>query len=186
MRANIIFFATIGFLIEGLCAALAGPDEQFIDPDETQFTFSTQNNPSGQFCDLIMSAVKVPDVVTHNAVAWRKADGGVVFAFETQYLKSSIKHGIPSVPVAQRIESISITSDRFKSDTNMDRLVSDKVLYVIRKASASLFVETMSRGYYYLKIKLADGRVYSYLIRDGSNLSESADGWLKCIVRISS
>jgi len=167
----------------GVAAAQADPT--YLDPDVTQFRFSSQTNANGTFCDLIMSAVKVPNTISHNAVVWRKADGKtIVVGFETEFTESTSEHGIPSVPSILPIKNVAVKSDLFHSEGMVDRL-SANALYSVRQDGVTGFQQTMQRGFYYLEISLADDRRFSYVIRDDTTRKAAASEWLKCIAYLS-
>jgi hypothetical protein len=188
MRARIFLSANLVcaiFLVDVAACSAASDDLPYVDPDVTQFTFSTQTNANGTFCDLIMSAVKVPNTISHNSVVWRKADGkSIVVGFQTEFTESTIEHGIASVPSALPIKNVALKSDLFHSEGMVDRL-SGAALYSVRQDGVTGFVQTMQRGFYYLEISLADDRRFSYVIRDDITRKAAASEWLKCIARIS-
>jgi hypothetical protein len=175
-----VFF---GLTSVGIAATQADPI--YLDPDVTQFRYSTQTNGNGTFCDLIMSVVKIPNTISHNAVVWRKSDGKtIVVGFETEFTESTIDHGIPSVPSILPIKDVAVKSDLFHSEGMVDRL-SGAALYSVRKDGVTGFLQTMQRGFYYLEVNLADDRRFSYVIRDDATRSKASGEWLKCIARLS-
>jgi hypothetical protein len=182
LSANLI---CVIFLVDVAACSAASDNLPYVDPDVTQFRFSSQSNANGTFCDLIMSVVKVPNTLSHNAVVWRKPDGKtIVVGFETEFTESTIEHGIPSVPSILPIKNVAVKSELFHSEGMIDRLSGD-ALYSVRQDGVTSFLQTMQRGFYYLEISLADDRRFSYVIRDDTTRKAAASEWLKCISRLS-
>jgi hypothetical protein len=88
--ARLIMVALIVWTACPTSALTAEP--QLLIPDTTKFTFSSESKGSNKFCDLIMSAVKVPGGITLNAVAARLGPGdqNMTFGYEVKAFESKI------------------------------------------------------------------------------------------------
>jgi hypothetical protein len=166
---------------------LAAGEPVFVDPDNINFKFTFNESSSNKFCDLTLVAVKVPQTISFNAVAWRRGGGdrSMIFGYEIKAFESKIVYGIPSVPQALKILDTGVKSDIFSSQGSVDRVVkAEGALYTIKEAALSNFTGTVIRGYYYINVALSDRRNFTYVIRDDATLLAAAADWLKCTIRI--
>ncbi len=98
---------------------------------------------------------------------------------------SELLYGIPEKPKTLRVHEGSISSDIFISPGNVERLTSEEsALYSVKETELNNFISMITRGYYFLKLKLTDDREFSYVIRDDESLLAASSKWLKCIVQI--
>src|ERR1700694_3380285 len=124
MPTKTMLFTAIISTIYLACAFAAEP--KFIDPDTTQFKFTSEATDSNKFCNLVVSAVKVPGGpaavvggvalaggVALNAVAWRRGSGdySMIFGYEVKAFETTIENGVPSVPKPLKIRHAKISSN---------------------------------------------------------------------------
>jgi hypothetical protein len=187
MPTKIILFTAIISTIYLTCAFAAEP--KFIDPDTTKFTFTSEAKGPNKFCNLVVSAVKVPMAppvargpvlaggVSLNAVAWRRGTGdySMIFGFEVKAFETTLEHGVPAVPKSLKIRDAKISSDIFPSEG---------AVYTVKDAGLGGFTGTMIRGSYFVNVSLSDGRSVSYVIRGDETLLDAADKWTKCSIQI--
>jgi hypothetical protein len=161
-------------------------DPVFIDPEITQFRFTKETKSTGKFCNLIVSAIKVPGSGSLNAVVWRRgpSENSMVFGYEIEAFESTFQYGIPSKPQALEVRHGSISSNLFSSDGSVDRLQAKGALYAVRAPALEKFVATMLRGFYFVNAEVVDGRSLTYVIREDATLSSAGEQWLKCTIEI--
>jgi hypothetical protein len=185
MRAKIILATLIIWGANSICTSADEP--VFVDPDTTQFRFTAEVQGTNKFCNLIVSAVKVPGWISFNAVAMRRGPGdhSMGFGYEIEAFESSkIQHGVPSVPQRLQVQEAGISSDLFSSKGSVDRAQAAGALYTVKEAALSNFMATVTRGHYFINIQLSDGRNLTFIIRDDETLLSAADKWLKCAIQI--
>jgi len=184
MWAKAIVASSIIWVIHATYAFAVEP--QFIDPDTTQFKFASEEKGSNKFCNLIVSAVKMPSVVVLNAVAWRRGSGdsSMIFGYEVNVFETTIENGIPSVPKRLKIRDANISSNIFSSQETVERVGTEGALYTVKNAGLGGFTATMIRGSYFININLLDGRSLAYVIRGDKTLLDAATNWTKCSIQI--
>jgi len=195
MPTKVILFTAIISTIYLACAFAAEP--KFIDPDTTKFTFTSEAKGPNKFCNLVVSAVKVPLAapvagglalaggVSLNGVAWRRGSGdySMIFGYEVRAFETTIENGVPAVPKPLKIRDAKISSDIFPSEA-VERVGAEGAVYTIKDAGLGGFTGTMIRGSYFINISLLDGRSVSYVIRGDETLLDAADKWTKCSIQI--
>jgi len=106
------------------------------------------------------------------------------FGYEIKLYDSTIRNGVPSVPILKKINATAIKSNLFSSSDSVDRINSEGVIYTVRESALFNFTNTITRGDYFINIELQDGRNLTYVIRDDATLLSAADKWLKCVIQI--
>jgi hypothetical protein len=186
MRAGLILAALIASGIRSTFAFAAEP--QLLIPDITKFTFSSETKGDNKFCNLVLSAVKVPGGITLNAVAARLGPGDqdMTFGYEVKAFESKIQQGHASSPHVLDIRDASITSDIFSSKGSVERARVQGALYAIKgnRSDVSNFTATIIRGSYAVNVKLSDGRNLTYAIAGDASLLDAGEKWTKCTIDI--
>jgi hypothetical protein len=187
MRVRLILVALIVSAMRSACALAAEP--QFLTPDTTKFTFSSESKGSNKFCNLLVSAVKVPGGITLNAVAARLGPGdqAMLFGYEIKAFESENQQGRLSVPQTLKIKDASISSDIFSSKESVERASQvDGALYAIKGTMTAIsnFTATIIKGSYTVNVELSDGRSLAYAIEGDVSLLDAADKWTKCTIQI--
>lgn len=162
-----------------------------VDPDTTQFKFTTETKGSAAFCNLIASAITVPRPTTPGAIvqftaaalADRQA-GKFGYGYEVTYTEVSLQHGLPSVPQRLEIVAGKIGSDVFSSDSSAAK-VGEGAFYLVKPEAVANFMNVATRGFYYVEVNLADRRSWKYIFRTDQSLTKAGEDWLKCIAQIS-
>jgi hypothetical protein len=185
-RPRLILIALIFLVMRSGCALAV--ERQFLTPDTTTFTFSSESKGSNKFCNLLVSAVKVPGAITLNAVAARLGPGdqNMVFGYEIKAFESKIQRGRVSEPQALKIKDASISSDIFSSKGSVERAQVDAALYAINGSTATIsnFTTTIIKGTYNVNVELSDGRNMTYVIEGDISLLDAAEKWTKCTIQI--
>jgi hypothetical protein len=184
MRAKAIVASLIVWAAHSTYAFAVEP--LAIDPDVTQFRFTSEAHGANKFCNLIVSAVKLPGLISLKAIAgqWGSGEHSIVFGYEIVAGDATIVHGIPSTTRSLRIQEASILSNLFSSKGFVEKGQGGGARYLVKGTALSSFAATIIRGFYFIKVELLDERSLIYVIRDDETLLDAAAKWTKCAIQI--
>jgi hypothetical protein len=132
-----------------------------LTPTLLNFKFTSEAKGSSKFCNLVVSAVKVPGGpaavargvalaggVALIAVASRRSSGddAIIFGYEVKAFETRIENGNPSASKPLKIRGAEISSTYFSSTGTVDRVGTEGAVYTVKNAGISGFTATMIRG----------------------------------------